>query len=125
MNIVEKEIDLSILKSKIGVLIPGTRLELAIIRYYKLIVDNDDNMVTHINNYIANKLYNTKDKNYSYSDLMERVDEKHYNNVMFKFIGYLETILLNNTTPDIVDIKFHSVVDLDRMLFKFEYSYNE
>jgi len=44
---------------------------------------------------------------------------------MFKFIGYLETILLNNTTPDIVDIKFHSVVDLDRMLFKFEYSYNE
>jgi len=125
MKIVEKKIDLSILRSKIGVLIPGTRLELSIIRFYKLIVDKDNNMVTHINNYIANKLYNTKDKKYSYSDLMERVDEKHYNNVMFKFIGYLETILLNNTTPDVVDIKFHSVVDLDNMLFKFEYRYNE
>ena len=125
MKIVEKEIDLSILKPKIGVLIPGTRLELAIIRYYKLVVDKDSNMVTDINNYIANKLYNTKDKKYSYSDLMERVDEKHYNNVMFKFIGYLETILLNHTTPDVIDIKFHSVVDLNSMLFKFEYRYNE
>jgi len=124
MKIVEKEIDLSILKPKIGVLIPGTKLELAIIKYYKLIVDKDSNMVTDVNNYIANKLYNTKDKKYSYSDLMERVDEKHYNNVMFKFIGYLETILLNNTTPDVVDIKFHSVVDLNHMLFKFVYRYN-
>ena len=118
-----KEIDLSPLRSKLGVLIPGTRLELAIIRFYKLIVDKDNNMVTNINNYISNKLYNTKDKKYIYTDLLERVDEKHYNNVMFKFIGYLETILLGNSTPNIIDIEYVEVVDLDKMLFKFKYIY--
>ena len=118
-----KEVDFIELKSKLGVLIPGTRLELAIIRFYKLVVDRDNNMVTNINNYIANKLYNTKDKKYTYADLLERVDEKHYNNTMFKFIGHLETILLRNTTPDIIDIEYVGVVDLDRMLFKFKYKY--
>ena len=118
-----KEIDLIKLKPKLGILIPGTRLELAIIRYYKLIVDRNNNMVTNINNYIANKLYNTKDKKYTYSDLMEKVDEKHYNNTMFKFIGCLESILLRNTTPNIIDIEYTEMVDLDRMLFKFKYKY--
>jgi len=125
MKTVVKEVDLSELKKYIGVWIPGTSLELAIIRFYRKNVTSEQDMFKDLNKYITNKLRGTKDVEYTYADLMDLVHEKHYNNLLFIFLGKLEKVLLNNTTPDVIDIVYLRAVDVTNFKFEFEYTYKD
>jgi len=118
-----KVVDLSELKPYIGALFPGTKLELAIVRFYARVVDNKRNALRDIVNYICNKIYGTQNVEYSYSDLTERVNEDTFINIFFRFFFKLETILLQQAPPSVVNIYYKQVVDLDNLVFKFRYTY--
>jgi len=118
-----KVVDLSELEPYIGALFPGTKLELAIIRFYARVVDNKRNALLDIVNYICNKIYGTQNVKYTYGDLTERVNEDSFINIFFRFFFKLETILLQQAPPSVVNVYYKQTIDVDKLIFKFKYTY--
>jgi len=112
-------VDLSPLIPKMGNIIPGINIEYAIINYYQMIPTNDCNTIDLVNEYITNYLHCTKNVHYKYDDTISMVKEKYYNTAIFKFIGYIEQILLYKVNPYVNNICYDSIVDKDKLIVKF------
>ncbi len=124
MRPVYVDIDLSSLLSKMGNIVRGVNLELAVIKFYKMKVDKEHNSLEVVNNYIANYLHMTKDRVYSYRDVTRMVKEKFYNKTLFKFHGSLEQLVLKSVNPYVTDVSYDKLINKDKMLVRFKLYYD-
>jgi len=118
------DIDLSPLLPKLGNIVRGTNLELAVIRFYSMVVTKDNNNLKLAHDYIANYLNFTKGKEYKYVEVHDMLRAGVYDNQLFKFHGMLEYLILREVDPSVTNVVYEKLINRDTLQVRFKLSYD-
>ncbi len=124
-------VDLTRLKLLTGKLIPGVLLELRLIELFRLHNTDEDEPIAVFTNEVLKHIYNDNIDRH-YDEIVHFYRERDYINIVFGFLNTLEYILLNKTSPNVINIVFDKYqtntnikLEVVFKVFKYEEESNE
>ena len=102
-------LDLTSFKKISGKLIQDKLYELKLIEYYSFLSNEDTDPFIMFTTYILKELYRDNEI-HKYDEIITFFKESYYVNVVMRFLDMLEMYLLNNVSPECLDIKFNRYI---------------
>jgi hypothetical protein len=102
-------IDLTRMRTIAGKLIPNNLLELRLIELFRLYYTDENEPIVLFTKEVLKVIYND-DVDRPYDEIVNFYREREYVSIVFGFLNTLEHILLNSTTPNIVNMTFKGYI---------------
>ena len=118
-------VDLTPLRKLTNKIDPNEPVELKIIEHYSYYVTNEINTIESFTNYLLSQRYFKVDS-YPYNELRTFYNTKRYLNIVLKFIGFIDYLVMKEIGCMFENVKFSKVLeDNEKLLIEMEVSYGE
>ena len=88
-----------------GKLLPGNLIEMRLIELFRLYYTDENEPVVIFTKELLKVIYND-DVDRNYDEIIHFYKERDYVSIVFGFLNMLEHLLLNSSTPNVVNIVF-------------------
>jgi hypothetical protein len=99
------EVDMALIKKLSGKLLPDMEVEMMLVKYYKYLVNEENDPIVEFTQYLLNEMHYTKGVVYEYSNIYKFFKERRYIHIVYYILGLIEITILNKIEPGFIDIE--------------------